>query len=56
MVIDHHFGFIAFAWASGILGFAGLALWIWRDRKALDAQLAELEAQGVDVARVKDAS
>ncbi|MFK7791890.1 MAG: hypothetical protein AB8B88_04375 [Devosiaceae bacterium] len=48
MVIDHHFGFIAFAWASGIIGFGGIAFWIWRDRKALDAQLAQLEAQGPD--------
>ncbi|MFN3226842.1 MAG: heme exporter protein CcmD [Hyphomicrobiales bacterium] len=56
MVIDHHFGFIAFAWASGIIGFAGLAFWIWRDRKTLDAQLLELEAKGLDVSRAKDAS
>ncbi|MEM6712597.1 MAG: heme exporter protein CcmD [Pseudomonadota bacterium] len=49
MVIDHHFGFIAFSWAIGILGFVGLAVWIWRDRRALDRQLAELEdpASGV---------
>ncbi|MBO6676314.1 MAG: hypothetical protein JJ908_15435 [Rhizobiales bacterium] len=56
MVIDHHFGFIAFAWLSGIIGFAGLAIWIWRDRKTLDAQLVELEAKGLDVSRAKDAS
>jgi heme exporter protein CcmD len=56
MVIDHHFGFIAFSWLAGIIGFAGLAFWIWRDRRALDRQLAELEAQGVDVSRAKDAS
>ncbi len=48
MVIDHHFGFIAFSWAAGIIGFGGIVLWIWRDRKALDKQLAELEAQGMD--------
>lgn len=54
MVIDEHFGFIAFAWASGLIGFAGIALWIWRDRRALDRQLAELEAQGVDVRRARE--
>lgn len=56
MVIDQHFGFIAFSWAAGIIGFAGIAFWIWRDRKALDTQLAELEAQGVDVSRAKEIS
>ena len=53
MVIDHHFGFIAFSWAAGIIGFGGLALWIWRDRRSLNRQLAELEARGHDVSRVK---
>lgn len=56
MVIDHHFGFIAFSWLAGIVGFAGLTFWIWRDRRSLDRQLAELEARGVDVSRVKDGS
>ncbi len=56
MVIDHHFGFIVFAWLAGIIGFAGLAIWIWRDRKALNAQLLELEAKGLDVARAKEIS
>ncbi|MEO0385373.1 MAG: heme exporter protein CcmD [Pseudomonadota bacterium] len=56
MVIDQHFGFIAFSWAAGIIGFAGIAFWIWRDRKALDTQLAELEGQGVDVSRAKEMS
>lgn len=55
MVIDHHFGFIAFSWLTGIIGFAAIAVWIWRDRKALDRQLAELEAQGIDVSRAKGA-
>lgn len=54
MVIDHHFGYIAFAWLTGIIGFAGIILWLWRDRKSLDRQLSELEAQGVDVSRAKD--
>ncbi|MGD1885662.1 MAG: heme exporter protein CcmD [Cohaesibacteraceae bacterium] len=44
MVIDQHFGFIAFSWLAGIIGFAGIGLWIWRDRKALDKQLDKLEA------------
>ena len=56
MVIDHHFGFIALSWLTGVLGFAGLVFWIWNDRKALDKQLSELEAQGVDVTRAKDDS
>lgn len=54
MVIDQHFGFIAFAWLAGIVGFAGIAVWIWRDRKSLDRQLIALEAQGIDVSRAKD--
>lgn len=54
MIIDHHFGYIAFSWLAGIVGFAGLVLWIWRDRKNLDQQLEELEAQGIDVSRAKD--
>lgn len=54
MVIDHHFGFIAFSWLAGIIGFGGLAFWIWRDRRALDRQLTELETQGIDVARTKN--
>lgn len=45
MVIDHHFGFIAFSWLAGIIGFAGLGLWVWRDRQSLDRQLAQLEAE-----------
>lgn len=54
MVIDHHFGFIAFSWLAGLTGFAGIALWIWLDRKALDRQLAQLEVQGADVSRAKE--
>lgn len=60
MVIDQHFGFIAFSWAAGLVGFAGIGFWLWRDRKALDKQLSDLEAQatqnarGHDVSRAKD--
>ena len=54
MVIDHHFPFIAFSWLAGVIGFGGIALWRWRDRRALDRQLAELEAQGHDVGRLRD--
>ena len=54
MVIDQHFGYIAFSWLAGIIGFAGIGLWLWRDRKALDRQLADLEAQGHDVSRLRE--
>ncbi len=54
MEIDQHFGFIAFAWLAGLVGFVGLFLWIGSDRKALDRQLTELEARGLDVSRAKD--
>ncbi|MEM6382223.1 MAG: heme exporter protein CcmD [Pseudomonadota bacterium] len=53
MVIDQHFGFIAFAWLAGIAGFAGIGLWLWLDRRGLDRQLSELERQGHDVRRLK---
>jgi hypothetical protein len=53
MVIDHHFGFIAFSWLAGLIGFGGLFLWLWLDRKALERQIAKLEAQGLDVTRVR---
>lgn len=55
MVIDQHFGYIAFSWLTGIIGFAGIVFWIWWDKKVLDQQLVELEAQGIDVSRAKDA-
>lgn len=54
MVIDQHFGFIAFSWLTGLIGFAGIVVWILQDKKALDRQLADLEAQGIDVSRAKD--
>lgn len=53
MVIDQHFGFIALSWLAGIVGFAGLGLWLWQDRRALDRQMDELEASGHDLAGLK---
>lgn len=54
MVIDQHFGYIAFSWLTGIIGFAGIVVWILWGKKSLNRQLADLEAQGIDVSRAKD--